>query len=168
VARRVFFSFHYKPDSWRAAQIRNMGVVEGNRPVSDNDWETIKRGRTKAIEQWILSQLHGRSCTVVLVGGKTAGRHWIEYEIKHSWNAGKGVVGIHIHKLEDDEGKQSQKGGNPFDLTIGNKKLSSMVKLYDPPQATSTYVYNHIQRNLADWVEEAIEIRNRTTLLFRL
>lgn len=38
MARRVFFSFHYKPDNWRAAQVRNAGVVEGNTPVSDNDW----------------------------------------------------------------------------------------------------------------------------------
>jgi hypothetical protein len=145
-----------------------MGVIEGNRPVSDNDWETIKRGGAKAIERWILRQLHGRSCTIVLVGANTAGRRWINYEIKHSWNLGKGVVGIHVHKLLDEDGNQSQKGGNPFDLTIGNMKLSSIVRLYDPPQATSTYVYNHIQKKLAEWVEEAIEIRNGTSLLFRL
>lgn len=40
--RRVFFSFHYRKDSWRASQIRNMGVVDGNKPASDNDWEKIK------------------------------------------------------------------------------------------------------------------------------
>ena len=33
MARRTFYSFHYKPDNWRAAQVRNMGVIEGNRPV---------------------------------------------------------------------------------------------------------------------------------------
>jgi hypothetical protein len=36
-----FFSFHYQPDNWRAPQVRNIGVVEGNQPVRDNDWETI-------------------------------------------------------------------------------------------------------------------------------
>jgi hypothetical protein len=30
--RKVFYSFHYMPDAWRASQVRNMGVVEG--PVS--------------------------------------------------------------------------------------------------------------------------------------
>ena len=30
VTRRVFFSFHYRPDNWRAGQVRNMGLVEGN------------------------------------------------------------------------------------------------------------------------------------------
>ena len=34
--RKVFFSFHYKRDNWRAAQVRNIGVIEGNKTVSDN------------------------------------------------------------------------------------------------------------------------------------
>ena len=68
MARRCFFSFHYEPDNSRAAQVRNMGMVDGNRPVSDNDWESITRGGDRAIRNWIGDQLHGRSCTIVLVG----------------------------------------------------------------------------------------------------
>lgn len=41
--RQVFYSFHFKNDSWRAGQVRNIGVVEGNTPVSSNDWEEVKR-----------------------------------------------------------------------------------------------------------------------------
>ncbi len=40
--RQVFYSFHYKPDCWRTAQVRNIGVVEGNKPDSDNEWEKIQ------------------------------------------------------------------------------------------------------------------------------
>ena len=72
--RRSFFSFHYKPDAWRAAQVRNMGMVDGNNPVSDNDWETITQGGDAKIKKWIADQLDGRSCTIVLVGSNTAGR----------------------------------------------------------------------------------------------
>src|SRR2546427_6326187 len=97
MARKVLFSFHFKADAWRASQVRNMGVVEGNSPVSDNDWESIKRGGSQRIEKWIDSQLKGRSCTVVLVGANTAGRRWINYEIGESWDTGKGVLGICIH-----------------------------------------------------------------------
>jgi len=70
--RRVFYSFHYKADAWRAAQVRNMGVVEGNEPVSDNDWEQITRGGDATIERWIDKQMEGRSCVVVLIGSWTA------------------------------------------------------------------------------------------------
>ncbi|APC07750.1 TIR domain-containing protein [Neomoorella thermoacetica] len=162
MARRVFFSFHYEADNWRAAQIRNMGVIEGNSPVSDNDWEEIKKGGDKAIQNWIDDQLKGRSCTIVLIGANTAGRKWINYEIEKSWNDGKGVLGIYIHNLKDKNGKQSTKGRNPFDYFVikkDGKKLSSIVKAYDPPYSTSTYVYNYIKENLKKWVEEAISIR---------
>ena len=63
MARRCFFSFQYKPDNWRAAQVRNMGMVEGNVPVTDNNWETITSGGDPAIKKWIDDQLKGRSCT---------------------------------------------------------------------------------------------------------
>ena len=41
--RQVFYSFHYGNDSWRASQVRNIGVLEGNSPVSSNDREEAKR-----------------------------------------------------------------------------------------------------------------------------
>ena len=163
MARKTFYSFHYKPDSQRAAQVRNMGVVEGNAPVSDNDWEAVTKGGDKAIEKWIDEQLSGKSCAIVLIGSNSAGRKWIEYEIKKAWDDKKGVVGIYIHNLKNLAGDQSDIGRNPFeDFTVdgGKKKLSTIVKAYNPPYKTSTTVYDHISSNLADWVEEAIKIRN--------
>jgi hypothetical protein len=163
MARKVFYSFHYDADHWRASQVRNMGALEGNVPCSDNDWETVKRGGNTAIEKWIANQLVGRSCVVVLVGAQTASRKWVIHEIKEGWNSNKGVVGIRIHNLKDNGNNHCARGANPFDeLTLdnGKKKLSSLVKLYDPPGWASTDVYAHIKKNMADWVEEAIEIRN--------
>ena len=162
MARRAFFSFHYKPDNWRASQIRNMGALESNAPVSDNDWEKIMRGGDTAIQNWIDSQIEGKSCTIVLIGAATAGRKWIKYEIEKSWNDGKGVLGIYIHNLEDRYGKQSIRGGNLFDdftMQRDSKKLSSIVKTFDPPYSVGTNVYGHIKKNLEDWVNEAVAIR---------
>lgn len=164
MVRRVFYSFHYKPDNWRASQVRNMGIIEGNRPVTDNEWETIKRGGDLAIQRWIDNQMNGKSSIVVLIGANTANRKWINYEIAKAWNDGKGVLGVHIHNLKDSNRYQSVKGGNPFDhikFSNGKTRLSSIVKVYDPPYSKSTYVYDHIKQNLAEWVEEAILIRNK-------
>jgi len=137
-----------------------MGVVEGNKPVSDNDWEKITNGGDKAIQAWIHNQLSGKSVAIVLIGTKTAGRKWIKYEIKKAWNEGKGVFGIYIHNLKDGEGEQSAKGSNPFEAyNIGETTMSKIVKTYDPPYSTSTYVYDHIKENLPGWIEKAIEIR---------
>ena len=44
MARKVFYSFHYQADGWRASKVRNIGVVEGNAPATDNKWEEVKRG----------------------------------------------------------------------------------------------------------------------------
>ena len=140
-----------------------MGVLEGNSPCSDNDWETVTKGGDAAIRQWIDGQMIGRSCVIVLIGSNTAGRKWINYEIQKAWSEGKGVVGIHIHNLQNAAQQQSVKGSNPFDiLPLGSKNvsMSSVVKAYDPPFSTSTYVYSHIKANLSSWVEEAITIRN--------
>jgi len=161
MARRVFTSFHYKPDNWRASQIRNMGKLEGNSVVTTNKWEEVTNGGNKAIENWIDENMHGKSCVVVFVGENTAGRKWIKHEIKKAWEDGKGLFGIYVHNLKDSNGEQSNKGANPFDdFTVNNKKLSSIVKCYNPPYTTSTNVYDHIKENIEDWIEKAIEIRN--------
>lgn len=162
MARRVFYSFHYEPDVTRAPKVRNMGIVEGNRSATDHDWEQITKGGDKAIQKWIDDQLDGKSCNAVLIGENTAGRKWINYEIATAWNNKKGVVGVYIHRLKDLDSNQSSKGRNPFeDFTIegSHKKLSSMVKAYNPPYTDSKEVYAYIKENLADWIEEAIEIR---------
>lgn len=163
MARRVFYSFHYVPDCWRTSQVRNIGAIEGNKPASDNDWETVKKGGEKAIQKWIDDQLNGRSCTVILIGQNTAKRKWIDYEIEKSWNDGKGVVGVYVHKLKDSNGFQASKGINPFEhftMKRDQAKLSSIVKTYEPPYSDSKDVYAYISQNLTAWIEEAVKIRN--------
>ena len=163
MVRRVFFSFHYKSDNWRASQVRNMGVIEGDAPVSDNDWEKVTKGGDAAITKWIAEQMLGKSCLVVLIGADTAGRKWIDHEIIKAWNDNKGVLGVYIHNLKNMEQKQSKKGENPFNnIMIGGsngKKMSSVVKAYDPPYLDSTEVYAYIKKNLNKWVEDAITLR---------
>src|SRR6185436_8311043 len=145
MARRVFYSFHYIPDCSRAAQVRNMGVLDGNPPASDNDWEAIKRGGDSAIQKWIDGQLDGKSCALVLIGANTAGRKWIKYEIQTAWKNEKGVVGVYVHNLKDLDQKQSTQGRNPFDdFTVGGTEMSSIVKAYNPPHSDSKEVYAYI------------------------
>ena len=164
MARKAFFSFHYQPDCWRAAQVRSMGMVEGNHPCTDNDWESITRGGDERIRRWIADQMNGTSCVVVLIGCNTAGRKWINHEIISGWNNNKGVLGIHVHNLLDRDQRTCTKGANPFDL-IGygdtGRKLSTIAQAYDPGGYTSKDVYAQIRANLAAWIDEAISIRGR-------
>lgn len=163
MARKCFYSFHYKPDHWRASTIRQIGAIEGNQTVSDNDWETVTKGGDAAIEKWIANQMHGKSCTIVLIGAETAGRKWINHEIIKTWNDKKGVFGIYIHNILNASRLRSAMGVNPFSsikFQNGNS-LAGVVKAYDPPYVQSTDVYKYISDNVEKWVDEAIAIRSR-------
>ena len=165
MARRVFYSFQYKPDNWRASQVRNIGAIDGNKPATDNDWEKITADgadKDARIKKWIAEQMDGRSCVVVLIGANTAKRKWIDHEIVKGWNDKKGVVGVYVHNLQNSDEEQSTKGANPFEsIKYGDKgkMLSSIVKAHNPSGSTSSGVYASISANLADWIDEAIEIR---------
>ena len=160
IRRRTFFSFHYKPDNWRVSQVRNMGMVEGNKPVSDNAWEAVTRGGDAAIKRWINKQMLRKSCVIVLIGKNTSGRKWVRYEIEKAWKDGRGLVGIYVHNLKNSLGIQSKKGANPFyRFSVNRRRLSSIVNAYEPPYKRSANVYRYIRENIAGWVEEAIWIR---------
>ena len=174
--RQVFFSFRYAYDAWRASQVRNMGKISNDSTFSDNDWEEVKEKTSDKIEKWINDEMAKRSCVVVLIGEHTQGRKWINYEIKHAWESGKGIVGIYIHGLENALKEQANKGKNPFEdfcidktfnYIVQHEKpadaneinLSKVIKAYDTPYLSSSYVYGYIKEHIEDWIEEAIQIR---------
>src|SRR3989304_3258469 len=97
---QVFYSFHFDNDVFRVQQIRNIGVIEGNEPVSRNDWETARK-TPGGIERWIDENMKYKTCVVVLIGSETSQRPWVRYEIAKGWDNGKGILGIYIHNLKD-------------------------------------------------------------------
>lgn len=154
----VFFSFHYGNDVMRVQQVRNIGALEDNKPVSANEWETVKRGGEASIKRWIDENFKYKQCVIVLIGSDTANRPWVKYEIEKAWNSGKPIFGIYIHNLRCPRTGTSRKGRNPFeDFSLNDgRKLSSLVKCYDP---SAFNTYNEIARNMQGWVAEAIAQR---------
>ncbi|MGQ2964244.1 TIR domain-containing protein [Methylophilus sp.] len=163
MARRVFYSFDYESDCWRASMVRNIGVVEGNQAARDNTWESVKRGDAAAIMDWIDEELNGRSCTIVLIGAETASSRWVNYEIAQSLDSGKGMFGIRIHRLLDQNQQESVAGPDPFTTMSlpDGRQLSTIIPTYDPPGASSKEVYAHISEHLQQWIEAAIANRLR-------
>lgn len=156
MVRRVFFSFHYERDKWRVNQVRNAWVTQGREAAGFEDaadWEEVKRQSEEEIKSWIDDQLHGTSVTAVLIGNETAGRKYVNYEIKESVRRGNGIIGIKIHRLKDkDDGKDFQ-GSNPLkDFVIetkdGVKKLSSVFDTYE-------WKSDDGRGNIGNWVEDA-------------
>lgn len=153
--RQIFYSFHFDNDVMRVQQVRNMGVVEGNTPVSPNTWEEVKKKGKASIEQWIDDNMKYKSCLVVLIGSETHARPWVDYEIQKAWKDGKGILGIHVHNLKCPNNGTCGKGKNPFtgiNFTKGGVTITPAV--YDPK---SSDAYNDISTNLSSWIETAIK-----------
>ncbi len=119
MARKVFFSFHYERDVWRANIVRNSWVTKPDREeagfIDAAEFEKLKRQGEESVKRWINSQLEGTSVTVVLIGSETYKREWVRYEIIKSFDRGNGLLGIYIHKIKDKDGHTDYKGNNPFE-----------------------------------------------------
>jgi MTH538 TIR-like domain (DUF1863) len=150
----VFYSFHFDNDVFRVQQIRNMGVIEGNEPVSPNAWEQLKRAGIGAVERWIDSNMKYKRCVVVLIGSDTANRPWVQYEIKKAWRERRGLVGVYVHNLKCPRTGTCAKGPNPFSyFNVGGQSMASLVEVHDP---SSWDAYGDIASNMQNWVTNAI------------
>lgn len=142
MARRVFFSFHYERDIWRANVVRNSGLTQEQEAAGFFDaslWEEAKKKGDEAIKAMIDDALVGTTVTAVLIGAETATRTYVRYEIDQSLARGNGILGVRIHGIEDQKGATDMPGTNP---------LSSAYILYD-------WVQDNGYANFGTWVEEA-------------
>lgn len=163
MARKVFFSFHYENDVWRANQVRNSWVTKPDTEaagfIDSAAFEEVKKGGDAAIKRWIDSQLSGTSVTVVLIGAGTSNRDYVKYELQKSYEKGNGMLGIYIHQLKDSSGQTSAKGSNLFGEIGKDSKgnpvyFSSEYPCYD-------WVDNDGYNNLGSWIEAAAKKAGR-------
>jgi hypothetical protein len=151
----VFYSFHYDNDVFRVQQIRNMGVVDGDEPVSPNDWEQVKQKGDAAVERWIDESMKYKRCVIVLIGSDTASRKWVKHEIKRAWELKKGLFGIYIQNLKCPRNGTCSKGANPFaNWNVNGQSMAHLITCHDPGDWDA---YGEISRNMADWVSQAID-----------
>lgn len=158
MARRVFFSFHYERDIWRANQVRNSWVTKPDRETAGfwdhAKFEAVERQGEAAVRRWIDNQMKGSSVTVVLIGYETASRKWVNYEITQSAELDKGMLGIYIHNCKDRWGDTDYKGENPFSKWIWNNPDGTEIPFTDLYH-TYDWVYDDGYDSIGDWVEVA-------------
>ncbi len=95
----------------------------------------------------------------VLIGNTTSTRPWVKYEIEKAYELNKGIVGIYIDRLKDQNGDQCLAGANPFYqiYTQNGARLSNYVTAFKTRYISSEYAYNDIKENIEQLIEEAIE-----------
>ncbi len=154
---KAFFSFYFDDDVFRAGQVRNMGVIDGDQPVDDQSWEKIKRGGEPAVQKWIASQMKSCDVVIILVGANTASRPWVNYEIRYAWDNHWPIFGVRIHGLKDISGKTSAAGADPFNgIKMQNSgTLADFVPLHTPSGLDSKDVYADIKAKIPGWIKAA-------------
>lgn len=161
MARRVFFSFQYKNDVWRAMQVRNSWVIKDDRKASGfidaAAFEELKKKGDDSIKRWIRDQLVGTSVTVVLIGKDTSNREYIKYELEKSWEKGNGILGIYVHNLKDKDGYTSKKGDNSFGPIFTSYKDDK--KYFFERFKTFNWKTDDGYNNIGKWIEEAYNNR---------
>jgi hypothetical protein len=122
MARRTFFSFHYKPDVLRSWVVRNSWVTkvvqEGRESAGFFDssvFEASQRESDEALKRFLRDGLKNTSVTCVLVGEHTALRRWVRYEIMRSFICGNGLLAVKINTIPAMKSPATPAGANPFD-----------------------------------------------------
>jgi hypothetical protein len=129
MARRTFFSFHYKNDVHRSWNVRNSWVTKDREDAGffDNGlWEKKQRESDDSIKQLIRDGVHGTSVLCVLNGSQTALRRWVRYEIARGILNKNGILTIDIHSVKNMDGETSVRGVDPLD-NIGLYRTNGSV-----------------------------------------
>jgi hypothetical protein len=149
MARKVFFSFHYKRDLTRANIVRNTWLAKGDRePAGFFDarlWEEANKKGQSAIEKMIDDALKDTTVTAVLVGKETAGPDYVKYEIDQSIARGNGLLAVRVHEIVDFAGLTDDAGPNP---------VPSMYEVYD-------WIGDDGSKDFGSWVEEAAKVAGK-------
>lgn len=163
MARKAFFSFHYKQDIVRANQVRNSWVTKDDKEaagfIDAAEFEEVEKGGDAAIKKWIDTQLAGTSVTVVLIGSETSQREYVKYELQKSYEKGNGMLGIYIHQCKDLSGKTDFKGSNQFG-EIG-KDANGKPVYFSVNYPCYDWVDNDGYNNMGKWIEAAAQKAGR-------
>jgi hypothetical protein len=119
MARRTFFSFHYQRDVWRAWNVRNSWVVQGDEQqdrgfFDASVFEASQRESDEVLKRFLREGLANTSVTCVLAGTDTWKRRWVRYEIARSIVKGNGLLTVYIDGVKDRDGETCVKGSDPL------------------------------------------------------
>ena len=162
MVRRVFFSFHFGRDNWRANVVRKSWVTHDDHEaagyIDAGEWEDLKRQSEDAIKRWIRGQMKNTSVVAVLIGAQTANWPWVEFEIKEALRKGKGIVGIRVHNIENQHRSTDTRGPDPLSAyyTVNGQ-------LHRPSNSFNTHSWklDNGRDNFGQWVEEAAQTVGR-------
>jgi hypothetical protein len=153
--RRVFFTFNYERDLWRAGIVRDSWIKPDRQAVGFWDkalWTEANRRGEEIVKKMILRELENTGVTVVLVGAETGNNPWVNLAIIESYKRKHGLFAVYINKISDTQGNVDKHGDNPFDFIYINNPdgtVTHFSKLY----LTYDYMDQNGYLDLDKWIE---------------
>ena len=148
MARRTFFSFHYKPDVQRAQIARNSWVTRERVDAGFFDssaFEKAERTNDDTLKAFLINAMHGSSVVCALVGKETASRRWVRYEIQRGIWDERGILAVRIHTISHFTTGTTTAGPNPLDLLGVHVEVSAQsksVRLIERVSTTAKWTYS--------------------------
>lgn len=144
MARRTFFSFHYKPDVTRANVVKNSWLTKDREDAGFFDssaFERAKKNSDDSLKSFLNKEMEGSSVVCALVGAETAARPWVRYEIQRAiWDA-RGLLAVRIHTIKDFDQKSTMAGLNPFDV-LGVYAKENRMYLIERSSTSGNWSYS--------------------------
>lgn len=122
MARRVFFSFHYQPDVFRANVVKNAWVGREREDAgffNASVVEATKKTSDEALRTFLRKGLEGASVLCVLAGAATASRRWVRFEVLQALRDGRGIMEIAIHGIKCAKTEQTAAVGSSVLAQLG-------------------------------------------------
>jgi hypothetical protein len=164
MARRTFFSFHYKPDVQRAHVVANSWVTKDREEAGFFDSSAMEKAKNTdhdSLKAFLIRQMEGSSVVCALVGAQTAARRWVRYEILRGIWDERGLLAMRIHTIKDFSQSTTAAGTNPFDLlgihVQGASNGGKSVYLIERPTVNDKWSYaGDISKTLPKWAYGSI------------
>lgn len=143
MARKTFFSFHYKPDVQRAQVVRKSQFFKDHGEAGFYDASAFERTKNEdpaALKRFLRKEMQGTSVICVLIGAETASRRWVRFEILQALCDSRGLMGVRVHSIADFDGKTVAAGDNPFDL-LGVYRKDDVLQVIERKTLNDKWAY---------------------------
>lgn len=166
MAKRVFFSFHYKDVAdFRANVVRNHWTMKPDREICGyydaSIWEAAQKQGSVALKRLINAGLDNTSNTCVLIGSQTFQRPWVRYELLKSFKKRNHIFAVHINSIKAKDGKTKINGPNPLDYVGVTYSESGLTATLWEKHGDKWVEYDEIDGSASYRVEVAQKYRGK-------
>lgn len=157
MATKVFFTFHYEQDLWRARVVQQAWIRQGGEALGFWDEATWRQSRSGEQHLEMIDRaIQEADVTAVLITQGTSDQGYVQYAVRKSHQEGKGLMAIYFHNIQDPAGQKTPIGNTQFG-EIGRDAADNRIFFWQR-YPTYRWVIDDGPWNLKAWITEAATV----------